>query len=146
MQFWTELVSLGNADSAEVSLENKEKIFVGLPKEFGGSEQASKVPSPEELLLASVNGCIFTTFNTLTKKMGLSYISYSAKVEGTVELSQGKYEFVRIVVKPKIAVADAKSEKLASRCIALAEKYCLVSNSMKINIELEPEITIGLKM
>jgi organic hydroperoxide reductase OsmC/OhrA len=62
---------------------NKPSIELSTPVEFGGKPG---VWTPEELLVASVNACIMTTFSYYAGKRGFKFISYESSSEGIIEL------------------------------------------------------------
>ncbi|MDO9581283.1 MAG: OsmC family protein, partial [Bacteroidales bacterium] len=78
---------------------NKPFIELSTPAEFGGKPE---VWTPEDLLVASVNACLMTTFSYYAGKKGFKFISYESSAEGIVELVEMQYLFSRITIKPKI--------------------------------------------
>jgi organic hydroperoxide reductase OsmC/OhrA len=47
-----------------------------------------------------------------------------------------------IVLRPMLAIKDASAFARASRVLEKAERHCLISNSAKTQIRLEPEIKV----
>ena len=115
----------------------KARLRTGTPPEFQGSEN---VVSPEELFVASINGCIMTTFLYFNDKLDAGLISYESDACGKVEKNEKGYKFTNIIIKPVIV---AKNTEKAMKALLLAEKYCLVSRSINANIEIKPEIKCG---
>ena len=118
----------------------KPDIEVAVPPEFGGHEN---IWTPEELFVASVNVCIKTTFLYYARRNNLEFLGYESEAEGLLERVDNEFMFTEIKVMPKVRViADSQIEK-AKEIIALAEKNCLISNSIKSKVKILPEILIG---
>jgi len=120
-----------------ISCAGKPDVLVATPPEFKGHEG---IWSPEDLFVASANICLMTTFLAVAERAGLAFSSYESAAEGRLELVEGKFQFTAIAIKPTItlkAVADAAKAK---ELIEKAEANCLISNSMKARVTLEPVI------
>ncbi|MEW6069434.1 MAG: OsmC family protein [Candidatus Thermoplasmatota archaeon] len=117
--------------------EGKARLRIGTPPEFQGSEN---VVSPEELFVASINGCIMTTFLYFSEKLDIGLVSYESDGFGKVEKNEKGYKFTNIVIKPTIIAKDVEK---AMKALKLTEKYCLVSRSVSANIEIKPKIKSG---
>jgi len=118
-----------------ISCAGKPDVPVATPPEFKGHEG---IWSPEDLFVASVNICVMTTFLAVAERAGLAFSAYESIAEGRLELVEGKFQFTAITIKPTItlkAVADAAKAK---ELIEKAEANCLISNSMKTRVLLEP--------
>ena len=116
---------------------DKPSIKLTTPVEFGG------IPStwtPEELMLASVNACLMTTFSYYANKKGLETISYESFSEGIIELVEARYQFSRITLKPKLKIKSKEDIDKASNLLKISKEGCFVSNSLNFDIMLEPEI------
>ena len=114
---------------------------IATPPEFRGH---AGVWSPEDLFVASVNGCIMTTFLHYAERKGLELLSYETEAEGILERVENQFRFSGITVKPVIAVKDNGDIQRAGDFLVLAEKGCLISNSIKARITVIPEIKQGV--
>ena len=119
----------------------KETIKISTPPEFQGHEG---MWTPEDLFVASVNVCIKTTFLYYAEKNNFEFLSYESKAEGVLERIDDQFLFSEIKVIPKIAVKSNTQIQKAKELIALAEKNCLISNSIKSKVEVIPEIKVGI--
>lgn len=119
-------------------IESKQEIEVATPPEFGGHED---IISPEDLFVSSANVCYMTTLLGTMKNMGVELISYESRAEGILETVDKMKIFTRIIIRPKIKAkeTDAKIRMILSH----VEKRCLVANSMKTQVIIEPEIEPG---
>lgn len=119
----------------------KETIKIATPPEFKGHEG---MWTPEDLFVASVNACIKTTFLHYAQKNNLEFLSYESEAEGVLERVEDQFLFSEIKVTPKIVVESNTQLQKAKELIGLAEKNCLISNSIKAKVEVIPEIRIGI--
>ena len=116
---------------------NKPFIKLSTPVEFGGKPGAW---TPEDLLVASVNACIMTTFSYYAGRRGFKFISYESSAEGIVELVEMKYLFSRIIIKPKITVKSKEDIEVAENLLKISKDSCFVSNSVNAKVTLEPGV------
>ncbi|RKY41745.1 MAG: OsmC family peroxiredoxin [Candidatus Makaraimicrobium thalassicum] len=118
----------------------KETIKVATPPEFKGHEG---MWTPEDLFVASVNVCIKTTFLYYAQKNNLEFLSYESEAEGVLEKVEDQFRFSKIKVIPKIVVRSSTQLQKAEELVALAEKNCLISNSIKSEVNVIPEVSVG---
>jgi peroxiredoxin-like protein len=119
------------------SCAGKPDIQVATPPEFKGHEG---IWSPEDLFVASANVCLMTTFLAVAERAGLVFTSYESQAEGRLELVDGKFQFTAITLKPTITLFVKADAVKAKELIEKAEANCLISNSMKARVTLEPII------
>ena len=120
-----------------ISCAGKSDIQVATPPEFKGHEG---IWSPEDLFVASANICLMTTFLAVAERAGLAFSSYESAAEGKLELVDGKFQFTAITLKPSITLRTSTDAAKAKELIEKAEANCLISNSMKARVGLEPTI------
>lgn len=126
---------IGTLTSDELS-----DIEVATPIDFGGHE---RIWSPEHLFVASANVCFMTTFLALAPKFGLKFHSFDSDAIGKVEKVDNKgFEVTEIMLKPKVVIEDSEEEAKTLKVLEKSEKYCLISNSMKSKILMEPEVIV----
>ncbi len=121
-----------------ISSAGKPDVQVATPPEFKGHEG---MWSPEDLLVTSVNACVMSTFLAFAERAGLAFAGYESDAEGTLELVDGKFQITTIVLKPRITVASGGDTGTAKELILKAEANCLVSNSIKSRVTIDPNIT-----
>lgn len=115
----------------------KPPVEVATPPEFKGHEG---IWSPEDLYVASVNACIMTTFLAYAARAGLSFEEYESEAEGLLEFLDGGFVFTKIFVRPRIALRPGEERAKAEEILHKAERDCLVSNSIRAEVVLEPTI------
>ena len=116
-------------------------LHVDAPPEFKGHEGAW---TPEHLFVGAVNSCFMTTFVAIAENSKLDFVSFNADAQGKLEKLDGQGLMItEIVLRPRLTVAHARDAERAARILAKAEKACLISNSVKTEIRLEPEISFA---
>ncbi|HRI37053.1 MAG TPA: OsmC family protein [Nitrospira sp.] len=120
-----------------ISCHGKPDVQVATPPEFKGHEG---IWSPEDLFVASANVCLMTTFLAVAERAGLAFSSYASTAEGRLEIVEGKFQFTAITIRPSITLMPGGDAAKAKELIEKAEHNCLISNSMKAKVTLEPTI------
>ena len=111
---------------------------VATPPEF--PEGVPNIWSPEHLFVASVNTCLMTSFAAVAENSKLEVESYSCEGIGKLEKVEGKFMISEIELKPEIKIKHEKDIERADRIIRKSENLCLISNSVKTKIILNPKI------
>ncbi len=78
------------------------------------------------------------TFVGLAEKRGLKFGSYESSAEGLLEWGQISYLFTRVIVAPVITLFDEPSFATAREIMSKAHETCLVANSVKCDVVVEP--------
>lgn len=118
-----------------LTVAGKPPVEVATPPEFKGHEG---IWSPEDLYVASVNSCIMTTFLAFAGRAGLAFEGYESEAEGALEFVDDRLVFTKIVVRPRVTLRPGADRKQAEEILHKAEKNCLVSNSLRTEVILEP--------
>ncbi|MDR4478235.1 MAG: OsmC family protein [Nitrospira sp.] len=121
-----------------ITCDGKPEIQVATPPEFKGHDG---IWSPEDLYVAAANACVMTTFLAVAERAGLTFTAYQCEAEGRLELVDGKFQVTTITVRPHITLQSGTDAAKAKELIEKAEANCLISNSMKTRMILEPTIT-----
>lgn len=123
--------------SGVVQTGDKPPLAVSSPPEFNG--EATKW-SPEEMLVAAVEGCTMGTFLALAERNGLPVAWYSSTAEGLLEAVDGEYRLTRVIVRPTVALRPGESADLAFRLLRKAHHQCLIGNSICGELWFEPTV------
>lgn len=116
-------------------------LQVATPPEFDGHEGFW---SPEQYFVAAVNACVMTTFIAIACLSKLEYESYEAQATGKLDKPEGQgLQFTEITIRPKLVISHRRDLERASRILQKAEKQCLISNSIKATVKLEPLILVA---
>ena len=116
-------------------VESRQEIEVATPPEFAGHKH---IISPQDLFVSSANVCFMTTLLGTLKGMEVELISYESEAEGILETVDNMKIFTKIIIRPKIKAKE--TEDKLRLILKHAEKRCLVVNSMKTQVIIEPEI------
>lgn len=116
------------------------KIEVATPPEF--DKGMPNIWSPEHLFTASVVSCFMTTFLAIAEYSKLDFIHFKCDAEGILEKIDGKYLMTKIILKPELTIAELDKMDRAERILEKAEAACLISNSIKSEVELKSVINI----
>lgn len=125
----------------ELSEEGMTPITVATPPEFKGG--VPNTWTPEHLFVASVNICLMTTFLAIAENSKLQFVNYSSDAIGKIEKVNEKYMFSEITITPTITVTLEKDLERAERILEKAKMHCLVSNSIKANVIINPNIVLA---
>ncbi|HEY0678841.1 MAG TPA: OsmC family protein [Chitinophagaceae bacterium] len=106
-------------------------LHVATPVAFGGEGNEW---SPEHLFLSSISSCFMTTFLVFAKKFQFDISRFECTASGKVELVEGRFQFTRVIIFPKIYVTDETKLEKAHTALQKAEKYCLIANSLKTEV------------
>jgi peroxiredoxin-like protein len=111
---------------------------IDAPPEFKGHEG---VWTPEHLFVAAVNSCFMTTFLAIAENSKLEFVSLNADAEGKLEKVEGQGLMItHITLRPKLVIKHRRDAERALRILQKAEKHCLISNSIRSETKLEPQV------
>ncbi len=140
-EYQVDLTWLENRKGEVSSPELTDTIETATPPDF--PKGMPNIWSPEHFLVAAVESCLMTTFLAIAENSKLDFISFKSKAIGKLGKVEGKFQMTEIVLKPVLEIADENNAERAQRIIEKSEKACLISNSIKSKIILEPEIVIA---
>lgn len=109
------------------------------PPQFGGP---SGEWSPESLLVAAVADCYIFTFRAIARASKLSWSELRCEATGELDRVEKQPYFTKLKLVAKLSVpADVDPEK-AKRLLEKSEKRCLVTASLRSEVELVTEIVV----
>jgi len=115
-------------------------LKVDAPPEFKGHEG---VWTPEHFFVAAVNSCFMTTFAAIAENSKLEFVSLKTAAKGKLEKLEGQgFIMTEIVLRPQLVISHAGDAERAARILEKAERNCLISNSVKTKVFLEPELSV----
>jgi organic hydroperoxide reductase OsmC/OhrA len=109
------------------------------PAEFGGP---GDLWSPETLLVASVADCFILTFKAIARASGMEWMSLCCDAVGDLDKVERVTQFTGFQLKVRLEVPEGTRESKAQRLLEMAEKSCLITNSLKAPSHLETEILV----
>jgi organic hydroperoxide reductase OsmC/OhrA len=117
-----------------------QQIEVATPPDFPKGMEG--IWTPEHLFVASVNGCLMTTFLAIAENSKLEFIRYESNAICNIALIEGKHTITEIILKPKVTIPQTQKQERAIHILEMSKRECLISNAIKATILLEPEIIV----
>ena len=112
----------------------KPAINVTPPPEFGGEPGRW---TPEDLLISAVESCLMMTTLSVAQKQKINLKAYASKATGKMAKTSEGLRFTGLDVTIDLQVADATDIEKAVKAVAIAEKYCPVSNGVKFPVTVK---------
>ena len=99
--------------------------------------------TPEDLMIASINSCLISTFTSYCGREHFEFVSFSCETEGTIDhTEEDGYRFTKMVQKVKLGVKTEEDILIAHDLLQKAHESCWMGNSVKTEIIVEPEIFV----
>jgi len=104
--------------------------------------------TPEDAFVGAANSCFMLMFIWAAKRFKLDLLSYDCRVEGLKLIEVDRTEiFSKLTFRPLIRIASngldpALVKKRAVHALASAQKYRFILNSVKSNVDIDPQIEI----
>ena len=140
VHFYSTNVEWKEGRIGELTTSSFPPIKVATPPEFKSG--VPDVWSPEHLFVASINICLMTTFLAIAENSNLEFISFSSSATGKLEKVDGKFMISEVELNPVVKIKDEKQKEKTLRILDKSEKGCLISNSAKSKIILNPQINL----
>jgi organic hydroperoxide reductase OsmC/OhrA len=132
--------SAEGAANVVLSADNLPDLETAGPPEFGGP---GDVWSPETLLVGAVADCFILSFRAIARTAKLEWLTLECDVEGELDKVEKFTQFTGFKVKATLTIPSSTPEKKAQTILQKAEKYCLITNSMKAESHLETQVKIA---
>lgn len=126
--------------SQELLKDGSACIEVATPPEF--PKGIPGIWSPEHLFTAAVSSCLMTTFLAIAENFKLEFEGFNCKSKGKLEQVEGKFLMTEIILEPTVTITDESQRELAEKVLMKSEKACLISNSIKSTIVMQPTILV----
>ena len=126
--------------SPELNRKNGVCIEVATPPEFPKGIEG--IWSPEHLLVASVSGCLMTTFLSIAENSTLEFESFTCQANGKLETIEGKLMMSEILLRPTVVIHNEDFRNKAIRILKKAEDTCLIAHSIKSKITMEITVVV----
>lgn len=129
----------GSEGSVVVTGEGLPPIDTQSPPQFGGPEG---VWSPETMLSAAVANCFVLTFRAIARASNFDWTGLECNVEGILDRPERTTFFTAFKVHATLRVPSDDKLELAQRLLEKAEHICLITASLKSEIELTTDIQV----
>lgn len=101
--------------------------------------------SPEHLLVAAVSGCFMTTFLAIAENSKLDFDDLDIRAVGKLDMIENKLMVSEIQLFPVVLITDEADVEKAKRVLMKTEKACLITNSVKSVVTVEPLVRTAVK-
>jgi len=128
------------AGSVIVSSEGLPDLETAGPAQFGGP---GDVWSPEDMLVGSVANCLILSFRAIARAAKLDWLTLECEAEGTLDKVEKLTQFVGFNIKARLTIPNEADRNKAGVLLEKAEKYCLITNSLKAEPHLEAEVVVA---
>jgi peroxiredoxin-like protein len=128
--------------SPELTVSQSEKgcIEVATPPQFPKGMHG--IWSPEHLFTAAVSSCFMTTFLAVAENSKLDFKSFDCQATGILEQAEGKFLMTEVLLEPKVTIVNEKDKDRAFRILQRTELNCLISNSIKSKVSMNPVVKL----
>lgn len=116
---------------------------ISIPSSLGGNGTGT---NPDEMLVSAASSCYIISLAAALERARFDNITIKNESIGTAQFNQDKFSMIRIVHKPTIFIDKLQSNRLQQRISKLtqiADEHCMISNSIRGNIEIIIEPTIA---
>jgi organic hydroperoxide reductase OsmC/OhrA len=83
-----------------------------------------------------------TTFLAIAENSKLEFDSFECNSKGKLEQVDGKFQMTEVTLYPIVSISDVSQRERAIRVLQKAEDNCLISNSIKSRVIMQPEIKV----
>jgi organic hydroperoxide reductase OsmC/OhrA len=98
--------------------------------------------NPEDLLVASLSGCHMLWYLHLCTDAGIVVVEYVDEASGTMVHHEDGGEFVEVVLRPRVVVADDSMVDRAQRLHTEAHRRCFIARSVNFPVTHEAVVTV----
>ncbi len=124
------------------SPELDHQLEVATPPQFPSG--VAGVWSPEHYYTAAVVSCFMTTFLAIAEMSKLSVISFECDSKGVLSKDENnRYIMSKIMLMPRLVIDQEADAEKAERILQKAEKACLITNSIKSDVELHTNVLVA---
>jgi len=122
-----------SASTSEAEIR-QHKILIDRPASKGGHDQG---PMGGELFLASIGGCFTSTLLAAIKSREADVSDVKVEVTGTLLESPTRFSAVDVCVSAKYS-----DPELFDRLVGIAEKGCIIVNTLRGKLDLTVRIQV----
>lgn len=98
--------------------------------------------NPEQLLVMAAASCQMLSFLAIAARKRIDVVDYEDRGEGFMPEDDKPVRITRILLRPRITVKGEVDQEAMKKMIELAHHQCFIANSLKSDIQIQPEIVI----
>jgi organic hydroperoxide reductase OsmC/OhrA len=99
--------------------------------------------SPEHLFTAAVSSCFMTTFLSIAENSKLEFTSFQCASSGKLDQIDGKLQMTEVHLEPTLVIVKEEDREKALRVLSKTEANCLITNSIKSRITMNPTVEVA---
>jgi organic hydroperoxide reductase OsmC/OhrA len=121
-----------------VSVENKPDLRGSADPSFRGEPD---LHNPEDLLVASLSSCHMLAYLALCAREGIVVVGYTDEAHGVMNVTpDGGGRFESVTLHPRVIVADASMEHVATELHERAHAVCFIAGSCNFPVHNLPTV------
>lgn len=120
--------------------EEKPSLLLSADRPFRGDPARW---NPEELLVAALSECHLLSFLHMAVRHGVVVVDYEDRPLGTMRQEGIGGRFTRVLLRPRVTVADAAHVALVPRLHDEASQACFIAASVSFPVDHEPETLVA---
>lgn len=99
--------------------------------------------SPETMLVAAAANCFILTFRSVAAHSKFDWIDLQVDAEGVLDKVDRAAKFTKLNLLVRLILPAGADQSKAERLLAMADRLCLVSNSLNCEVTLTSELAEG---
>jgi organic hydroperoxide reductase OsmC/OhrA len=107
---------------------------------FGGDPSQL---NPEQLVVLAAASCQLLSFLAIAARARIDVVAYTDDAEGEMAEDEPPLRIGRILLRPRITLAEAVPEARVRRLVELAHGECYVANSLRSEIVVTPTFVVA---
>lgn len=100
-----------------------------------------KLLNPEQLLVMAASSCQLLSFLAVASRKRIDVVDYVDQAGGFMPEDDKPIRITRIVLRPRIVVKGGDAA-VVKKAVEIGHHECFIANSLKTDIQVEPEIVI----
>lgn len=115
---------------------------ISIPSQLGGNGTGT---NPDEMLVSAASSCYIISLAATLERAKFTNIQLTIDSVGTAIFENGKFKMQKITHYPKIDINNDEKESLSKRLpklLSIADKNCMISNSIRNNVDIDIQPSI----
>jgi len=84
-----------------------------------------------------------TTFLAIAENSKLDFVSFHCGSTGKLNQVDGKFIMTEVILEPVVVIKDEKDYDRAMKVLSKSEVNCLISNSVKSKVVMNPSVKVA---
>ncbi|WP_110588378.1 OsmC family protein [Microbacterium suaedae] len=128
------------ARDVTIRVEGKPDLLASADRPFRGDPARW---NPEDMLLAALSECHLLSYLHACTSRDVVVTQYVDAAEGTLRLEGNAGRFERVVLHPRVTVADESMIDQAIDAHHDAHEWCFIANSVNFPVDVDPIVEVG---